>query len=523
MKSKSQNAKGSNFLFRFFKKIAVVQYIFMIYLIFVVLSSLLLYWPATHTANLKTIKPDFNYSDALFLAASASSDTGLTSLPIGYAFNEFGQAIIAICILVSGFGIFSLKVYIIQGLFGFRLSIFNSKITQVERGADTVGETKKIIKVSITILLITLFISSILFTIFFYTSPHGKFDNALANSTTDENVFNPYELAERNPYHNLTLSLKYGIFHAISSLNNAGFDIIGKKSLNPYYQDYLLQFFTMILFFIGGVGYPVIYDIWCKLKSLKKNARRHRFSLFTKLTLITYACVTLIGFFMTLIFEATAKNSRSFWNQGAYYGTFPKLFAIFFQTTSTRSAGFATVDYYHFTQQTLMLHGLLMFIGFSPASTAGGIRNITIAVIFLSIISTISGRKRIVAFKRQIGKEILIKAITIFAIGTFLIFMGTLLTFSLSDHVTLKNGTNEIDWTKKQFTAVHAFFEISSAFGSSGLSTGLTSHLNIWAKLIFILYMFIGQLGIQQTVLVWGNRNRKAEYYSYIYEDVTLG
>ncbi|WP_412031242.1 TrkH family potassium uptake protein [Metamycoplasma buccale] len=522
MKRAEKKVKGANNFFSRFKKFGTIKYILLIYVLFTVVMSLLLLWPITHNKD-KMAQLKFNYGDAIFIASSAFSNTGLSTFPIADAFNEFGQAIIAICILAGGFGIFTIKVYIVQTIFGLKATIFNSKVTQVERGNNTWGDTKKLIKVSITILLITLIISSIIFTIIFYTSPYGKFDDTKAASINNENIFNPYDYQKYNPYHNFNRSIKYAIFHSISALNNAGFDIMGTKNLAPFYSDFSIQIFTLILIFIGGVGYPVIYDVYCKLKSLKKTEPRHRFSLFTKLTLITYLSVTIIGLTFTLIFELSNKNPNAFWNQPSYGSPFEKLFAMYFQTKSTRSAGFSTIDYHHFTKQTILIHSILMFIGFSPVSTAGGIRNITIAIIFLSIITMLRGRKSIIAFKRQIGKETLIKATTIFAIGIFLVFIGTLIAYSVTTLETYKSGTNELDLTKKQYDFIDVLFEICSAFGNAGLSTGITTKITTSMKLMLIVYMFIGQFGIQQTILFWGNTHKKAEHYHYIYEDVAIG
>lgn len=521
MQKEQRGIRRENWFLRIFKKISIIKYIFLIYILITILISLFLFWPITHSQYLKEHmsmgKIKFNYSDAFFIAASAFSDTGLSTIPIGLCFNQFGQALIAISMLLGGFGIFTLKIYVLQTIFGTKLSVFDSQITQVERGSHNIGQTKKIIKISITTLLITLLITSFIFTIIFYTSPYGKFDNQEALKPYNPFIFNPYEEMSQNPKGDFQKSLRYGIFHAISSLNNAGFDIIGQKSLAPYNEEYALQIFTLLSIFIGGIGYPVIYDIYRKIKSFSKHETTYRITLFTKLTLVTYLIVTAIGLLFTFTFELSSKNEHSFWKQQSYGNNWAKTFAIYFQTKSTRSAGFATIDYYHFTKQSLVIHSILMFIGFSPASTAGGIRNITVSILFLSAISMILGRKSVFAFKRQIGKQTLIKAINIFTIGIIIVILGTLLGASAAN---LNEG---FDDSQKQFNMLHILFEICSAFGSSGLSTGITPNMNAWGKLILIICMIIGQLGIQQTILIWGNNRKKTEYYQYIYEDVAIG
>ncbi len=515
MKSGKINTKHSNIFFRFLKRIGTIRYIFLIYVLFVTLMSLLLFWNTTHARDNLGIKYHINYLDALFIASSAFSDTGLTTITIGKVFNEFGQALIALSIVVGGIGIFTFKVYLFQSLLGFKSNIFSSQVSLTERGSNNLVETRKMIKVSISFLIIVTVVSSLIFTLLFYFNPSQYFDDAKALAPQSEK-FNPYVTSEYNPYQNFTLSLRYGIFHAISSINNAGFDIMGDKSLQPFYKDYSLQVVTFIVFVIGGIGFPVIYDLWLKIISVNKNNSKHHLSLFTKFTLITYLITTIFGLALTVLFETSSKNPNTFWNQSEYGNVWNKLFAIYFQTKSTRSAGFSTVNYYNFTQPTIVCHAILMFIGFSPVSTAGGIRNTTIAVIFLSVLSTIRGGRNINAFKRQIGKETLIKAINVFSIAILIITVTTLLTYS-----TIPATAKTIQGD--EFPMTFTLFEICSAFGNSGLTTGLTSSVKTVGKLTLILIMIIGQFGIPQTIKIWGKTKSTPEQYRYIYEDVSIG
>ncbi|AXE60807.1 potassium transporter KtrB [[Mycoplasma] phocae] len=515
MTRKKSKIRHGNIIFRFLRKIGTIRYIFLIYVLFTLFMSILLYWNMSHNFDENGNRIKINYLDALFVASSAFSDTGLTTVTISETFNEFGQAIIAFCIVVGGIGIFTFKVYLFQSILGFKSSIFNNQVSLTERGASNVSETKKMIKISISFLIIVTLMSSLIFTFMFYYNPSPYFNDAKA-SVTNNHIFNPYVKSAYNPYQNFSLSLRYGIFHAISSINNAGFDIIGDKSLQPYYHDFGLQIVTIIIFLIGGIGFPVIYDIWKKIISTNKNSPRHRFSLFTKFTLIAYVVTTVVGLTLTVIFETTAKDKDAFWNQSEYGSTWSKLFAIFFQTKSTRSAGFSTVNYFNFTQPTVLVHAILMFVGFSPVSTAGGIRNTTIAVIFLSILTTIRGKRNVHAFRRQIGKETLIKAINVFTIALFLAAIFTIVVFATIPNVA-KTAHNE------NYTMLMVFFEICSAFGNSGLSIGITNSISIVGKLSLIFVMIMGQFGIPQVIKIWGRNKSTPEQYQYIYEDVSIG
>ncbi|BAP39609.1 TrkH family potassium uptake protein [Metamycoplasma canadense] len=518
MKNKKLNPKKTNIVLRFLRKLGAVRYIFIIYILFTILISLLLFWNVSHKSDLKE---PIKYIDALFVSSSAFSDTGLTPVVILNTFNSFGQFLIAISMVVGGIGIFTFKIYIFQSILGLKSNIFSNTVSQTERGAITVSETRKMIKIAISFLIISTIIASFIFTMILYLKPNNNFITEELAKKTNPLIFNNKVVMKANeiPYNNFFQSLKLGIFHAISSINNAGFDLFGNKSLQPFYNDYTFQLVTIITFLIGGIGFPVIYDIWKKIESLKKDKPRHRFQLFTKFTIITYLSTTVLGFALTAILEYSSKSKDTFWYQEAYGNVGDKLFAIYFQVSSTRSAGFSTVDYINFTHSTILLHSILMFIGFSPVSTAGGIRNTTVAVIFLSLVTMLTGRKKINAFKRQIGKETLIKAVNVFALAIVLVFAVTIISYS-----TLPKETKSIDNT--HLPMIFVLFEACSAFGNTGLSTGLSSGINnlhIAGKLSLITIMITGQFGILQTIRIFGREKSKPEHYQYIYEDVSVG
>ncbi|MGX9339569.1 TrkH family potassium uptake protein [Mycoplasma sp. 332] len=479
--------------------------------------SLLLFWNISHKAD---IKEPVKYIDALFVSSSAFSDTGLTPLVTSDTFNTFGQFLIALSMVVGGIGIFTFKIYIFQSILGLRSNIFSNMVSQTERGSITVSETRKMIKIAISFLIITTAVASFIFTMLLYLRPNSNFITQELKETSPL-LFNNKVVLKANeiPYNNFLQSLKYGIFHAISSINNAGFDLFGNKSLQPFYNDYAFQIVTIITFLIGGIGFPVIYDIWKKIQSVKLDQPHHRFNLFTKFTIITYLITTVLGFSISVILEYSSKSETTFWYQKEYGTVGDKLFAIYFQVSSTRSAGFSTVNYYNFTHSTVLLHSILMFIGFSPVSTAGGIRNTTIAVIFLSIVTMMTGRSRINAFKRQIGKETLIKAVNVFTLSIVLIFIVSIVSYS-----TLPTQTKQIG--DVNYPIIFATFEACSAFGNTGLTTGLSSNshnLHIAGKLSLIFIMIIGQFGIPQTIKIFGRGRKAPEYYQYIYEDVSIG
>lgn len=513
--------------FNNFLKFNKVKWIFLTYILIIFFGALLL----TSKISLQQGQK-ITFFEALFTSVSAFSDTGLVVKTTASTFNQFGQAIVAILILIGGAGFFAWKIYIINYIFRFKLSLFQKTLLKTERGANKFGDIKGVIISSLTVFIILIILSSFVLSFYFY-NVQGNFDPL--KSTAQSPEFN-------NPYKNASISIRYAIFHTITALNNAGFDIVGKYSFAPYYSDYFILIWLIILFVIGGIGYPVIYDVYLYIKSkIFKNQRyAMKFSLFSKISVLTYVIVTIVGASLILIFETQSQNPDSFWNkasssQGFWgdesafsYGTKSnKVFALIFYTFSTRSAGFSIFDTYDLSQPSLIISSLLMFIGSSPSSTGGGIRTTTLAIIILSIWSKILGKKSIHSFKKTISFENSDRASVVFFISLFLVTITLLVgssSFANLSTKTVENPLflNQINKTRT-FNLFHLLFEINSAFGTTGLSTGILNHLNIYTKILLIVIMFIGQLGISSSILIWLSEKSKFNKYEYLSEDVLTG
>ncbi|AAT27912.1 TrkH family potassium uptake protein [[Mycoplasma] mobile] len=507
--NRTNNKKISNGFFHFFRNLSTPKRIFLTYFLITIITSLLLWGKFSHNQG-----ANVSYIDALFTSASAFSDTGLTVSPTALTYNIFGQTIIAIVILLGGFGFFALKAYFInlfvtnlQGK-NYSMKLVERNVLSAERGSSVVGETRKIVLSSIWILAIIMIIGAIVLSFYFYFVP----GNFIGNTNAD-------------PLGDISLSIRYGFFHSISAINNAGFDIIGANSIAPYFKNYTIQIIFLILFIIGGMGYPVIFDVYTKLKykivpKHRLNKERHRFSLFTKISVTTYLIVAFIGLLLVFIFEIFSSSPETIWGiqeiNGQPISQGDKIMAIIFNTMSTRNAGFSSFDLNKLTTNSILVFSIMMFIGSAPASTAGGIRTITLAVIILSIIARATGRSSVRVFKRRLPFETSSGASTVLAVSTILCtigIFGVLTSFSTG----LSNTTNG------PRNVINAIFEVTSAFGTTGLSLGITSSLNIFSKILLIFIMFIGQLGISSTILVAGNKKSKSYAYEYISEDVTIG
>ncbi len=495
------------------KTLSFVKYILLFYLFITIIGSLLLYMPASFKGN-----KQIDYIDALFTSASSFSDTGLTTLATSSTWTYFGQGIIAMLILIGGIGWFSLKVYLFNIILGRPITFKTNEIVAAERGGIQVGETRKIIKISITVLFIILFISSFTLTLYFYFSK--PLEQPFINVQSKNMYF-------ENPRHNIGISLRWGIFHAISALNNAGFDIIGSNSLQPFYNDYGLQIIFMILFIIGGIGYPVIYDIyqWGKSKITKEH---FKWSLFTKISMITYVFVSLIGLALVFTFELTrltTKDKIPFWQDDSYGSKGNKVMALIFNTFSTRNAGFATIKMKSLSSATLIIYSMMMFIGSAPSSTAGGIRTITFALVILSLWSRLRGRNNVRVFNKRLPKKTVNNSFVATLVSLFLVLTTSFVLFTSFkeyggnlNQEFIKNSNNEIS-----YSFVDLLFEVASAFGTTGLSTGITSQISLISKLLLIVLMFIGQLGVSSSLLFWDSKDNNQRKFEFIKEDLTTG
>ena len=547
MKNEKQKVKKTKNIYDFLgtliykiRTMSFAKNLLLIYLIITIIGSLLLYAPLSQTGytswdpiTKKLTEGNMSFLDSFFTAASAFSDTGLTTNTTSVVYNEFGQAIIAILILIGGIGFFALKVFIFNIIFNRPISFQTQKSLAAERGSVKIGVTTNLIKIVIIFLLTIILIFSVVLTLIFYYTDISTDSTLIKDSSFKLVTIKNSDLIYKNPYNNPLMSLKFGIFHTISALNNAGFDIVGSTSLQPYYYVLSVQIIFVVLFVIGGMGYPVLYDVYMFISN-KKEDRKFRFSLFTKLSVITYFIISTLGLIFAYAIEYT--NEASILESGQVlenkYGSKSyRLFAIFFNTMSTRNAGFSTINMHNLSDGTLLLYTILMFIGSAPSSTAGGIRTTTLAIIFLSFISIIRGKKNTYIFGYMIDNSTVKRAFVVFAISIFIVITGSLVSLSSLDIFggkiqTYKNAINNsksIILNKNYYSYTEVLFEVGSAFGTTGLSTGITSKLSIYSKIALIFIMFIGQLGVSSSILIWGNTRKRDSHQKRVSTAITIG
>ena len=392
-----------------------------------------------------------NYIDALYTSTSAVCVTGLIAVDPGSTFTPLGQFFLAALIHIGGLGVTSVGAGIILAM-GGKIKI---KGRSLIREASNLDSGKGAIR----------FIKSV-----FFTTLAFELVGALLSFIVFVQDFPPLKAAG------------ISIFHSIAAFNNSGFDILGLSgevhnsiSLIPYQSNLLLNLVTCGLIFFGGIGFLVIRE------AIEKRFRWKKFSMHSKIVISTSAVLIIIG---TLLVKLTENVS---W-----------LGALFF-SVSARTAGFSTYSLSTFSNAGLLIITVLMFIGASPGSTGGGIKTST----FFSLLQGVKAaatNKSEKAFKYTIPKGTFRKAAVITMMALVIVFTGTYLL------LIMESGNPDISF-------IDALFEMTSAFGTVGLSTGITTSLGIGSKLLSILVMYIGRLGPLTIATLWYfTKGERAEY-----------
>lgn len=502
IKAKKVNKLNNNFLLkkvtsfskRWFKTIFIgntrPRQMFNLYLFFLLFGTILLMTP------IATVKGQWNFIQALFTASSAFSDTGLTVKSTANDFTFFGQLIILILIKFGGIGLITVKLFLLSLFRINRNSDLRERLLlQGERGSNKLGSTVGILKVGIIVMSITEFLGAITLALYFYFVPNNQVTYGIdANQSYNGNFW---------------LSLWAGVFHSISATNNAGFDIVGGNSLIPFQSNYFVQWIFILEFVIGGIGFPVFYDLFSYVRA-KHHNKKFRFSLFTKITVLTYFLVAILGVGSVMIIEVLEPVSPN--NIWGSLSTPDAVMAIIFNTMSTRNAGFYTVNLNGFHATSQVIQAIMMWIGSSPASTAGGIRTTTLAIIIMSIVSVARGRDGVEIFKRRIPDKRVKMAFAVAMVGSFLVIFTSLVI--LFENL-IYNSNHDI-------TFIQAIYDSASAFGTTGLSLFDNARLGVFSKLCLIILMFMGQLGVSTTILATSDKKRK-RLVSHIQEDVIIG
>ncbi|MBQ0045690.1 MAG: TrkH family potassium uptake protein [Mycoplasma sp.] len=553
-------AKGGKKALRIIVGKTLPQRLFRLYLIVIVTGALLLCAPFCLNKieiNGQLVQLNgfanvngYNFVQALFIACSGFSDTGLTPVNIYEYLNPGGQVVLLILIEVGGIGVVALFYYV----WNFfkkkddKIDVGQLYILQAERGGSRLSQSFHVIKVALIFILSAQVVFMFGFALCFCFIPayEQTFLENLDPTITQHAVFQgiSFNTDKMLPmYHNFGYSLWIGLFTTVSAMNNAGFDNISATSMAPFRNDLGIIFQTLIVLelIIGGLGHFVWFDVIEKIKC-KAIGRRYKMSLYSKVAISVYAIVAVFGLAGAFIAEFTNPQINSTLvvdsihgrpilmkdlciignqNQFGEFGKNPmlnKCFAIIFQTFNCRSLGMETIKTNVFCEGTKWILVILMFIGASPCSTAGGIRTTTLAVILVTIWCKLCGRKNVFFFKRRINPDTVTQAFMIFVISLVLLLVGAVVVWSATPVPPEYAATPSVWFTFSEFMV-----ECASAFGTVGLSAGITGVTEWWGLLYLILLMFVGQLGVINTLLSWTRFHPHFNDIEYPYEDIKIG
>ncbi len=406
-----------------------------------------------------TVKP-IGIVDALFTATSAVCVTGLTVQETGTFFTTFGQIIILILIQIGALGYMSLASLLVI-LLRRGMSIKGRLLMQQQMsGTKSIKLSKFIFRVAILIFSM-------------------EFLGAVILGLRMKNIY-------------------YGIFHSISAFCNAGFDIFGGASLTPVRDDFLITTVVILLVIFGGIGYFVINDIFEYIKSLK-DRNRHRISVHTRIVLTTTLILLVVS---TVVFFISEFNNPATLKALPYA---QKWMMAFFQAVTPRTAGFSMVEVSGLINFSIMFTIILMFIGASPGGTGGGIKTTTFALLFANVKSVIKDEQDVYMFKKRIADATIKNTVALFLLAISFIILVTLFITAFED-----------------FGIGRILFEVTSAFGTVGLSTGITSQLSIMSKLLITVTMLLGRVGPLTVGSALLKRVKKVSY-RYPEQKVAVG
>jgi len=405
------------------------------FLVTILVGSLLLMLPAA------TVYENISFIDAFFTSTSAVCVTGLITQDTATYFTTFGQVVIMLLFQIGGLGLMTFTTFFalfLSGGLGIKERILLHDILD----EDNIGQITKVL----SFLTISTFLLEAIGAAILFLSIHTQVPN-------------------------LSNAIFISVFHSISAFCNAGFSIFSLNLMDGLViGNHVFTLTIAFLIILGGLGFPTILALWTRFFRKRTNSFRKKSSIQTKMVIFSTLGLLVFGTIWMYTFELNNTMNN--------LGFFEKLSASFFQSVTTRTAGFNTLDFAQMGIPTILMVLFLMFVGASPGGTGGGIRTTTFAIMYFGTISILKNQKDAHFGNRTIPKEIIVKAFikTFFSIA--IISAGIIM-------LTITEDKDLLD----------IMFESFSAFGTVGLSRGITGDLTVYGKLIISLLMFIGRVG----------------------------
>ncbi|MDF9824495.1 trk system potassium uptake protein TrkH [Breznakia sp. PF5-3] len=414
----------------------------------------------------------FSFIDALFMSTSATCVTGLAVVPPAIQFTTFGQVVLLLLIQIGGLGLMSMVASIALSI-RKKLSIQNKLAMREMLNQTNMLDFRKFLFGIIRFTFVFEIIGTIILS-FAFVPEYGL------------------------------KGIYISIFTSISAFCNAGFDIIGSNSLVEYVNNPIVNFTVMILIIAGGLGFIVYFDLRDKFKDFFRGKLsfirlKQRLMLQTKIVIVISAILIFIP--ALLIFIIEFNNPATLGNLGVD----GKIYASLFSSVTLRTAGFATLDFAGFYPVSQFIMIICMFIGGSPGGTAGGIKTTTLAIILINVICNIRGQEKTSIFHRHISRDLIVRSTTILVINLGVLFLGIFGLLIVCD-----------------FDFITIIFEAVSALATVGLTLGITTLLPTIAKIIVVVLMYVGRIGIL-TFLVSIIRQETKKSVDYAEGNIMIG
>ncbi len=419
------------------------------YAIVILVGTLLLVMPFASVSG-KSV----GLLDALFTATSATCVTGLMVYTTAVQWTIFGKIVILLLIQIGGMG-FMCLVTMLLVVVGKKITLKERLVIQQSLNQNDIQGMVKLVKNVVIGTFLMEGAAAILLGVNFYFKGEGSF----------------------------LRSLWIGFFHSVSAFNNAGIDLLSHSSATPYIDDALFNIVVMVLIVLGGLGYTVWLDVIKVIKKSKQNPNLRFRKIFDMLTLHTKIVIEitvgLIIFGAIFFFIAEYNNPDTIGG----HNLSTKILASFFQSVTPRTAGFSTFEHKNMILASQFMTIILMFIGGSPGGTAGGVKTVTIGVLFACILSVSKGKAETEIHHRSISIFNLMKSLAVILMNIVIITIVTMLLTITERNVPMGSSFFVL------------FFETTSAVGTVGLTMGITPYLSSIGKILIILCMYYGRVG----------------------------
>lgn len=451
------------------RSFSTTQMIAMGFFAAIIIGSLLLILPISSRDGKAT-----NYIDALFTATTSTCVTGLVTLNTLEHWSFFGEVVILFLIQFGGLGVVTFSTSILL-ILKRRITLKDRLLIQDAYNLDTLGG---LVKLTIRVIKGTFIVEGIgaIFFSFQFIKDFGW-----------------------------VAGIWRSIFHSVSFFCNAGIDLMGSYSMEPYRGNPLINIVSMSLIILGGLGYPVWWDI---VKQVKKNIKGHFGckGLFSKLEVHSKLVIVIT---LILIFGGAGVILLLEYNNPKTLGELPwweKIFASLFQSVTTRTAGCFTISQEYFTEATAFFSVVLMFIGGSPSGTAGGMKTVTMAILVIAVISILKGKEETEIFHRRISEGLVKKCLAVLMLYLSILISATMI-------LSITEQKNFLD----------LLYEVVSALATVGLSRNVTPFLSNTGKVVIIVTMYIGRIGPISMALFFNTKQTKGKNRKFPEGKVIIG